>query len=152
MRNSFTLVAAVIISAAGMTAGCGSPQGTAAPHHAVAARCTTPAAAFPRSGATMTIDSADSGKVLCVKVGARLAVYLRGTPARKWLPIHVSSTALTPAADGRLALMLGVTAAFFSAAHAGTAHMSSARSGCRPVTPRCGTSMVFRVTMIVSPP
>jgi hypothetical protein len=152
MRNFSTLVAAAIISAAGMTTGCGSAQGTAAPHRAIATRCTMPAASRPGSGAMMTIGNADNGKVLCVKVGARLAVYLRGTSARKWLPIHASSPALVPEADGRLALMLGVTGAFFSAVHAGTAHLSSTRSGCQPVTRRCETSMVFHVTVIVSPP
>jgi hypothetical protein len=148
-------MAAVMISAGGLAAGCGQSRAAPAPHRAAAARCATPATPATSSGrpaATLTINDADNGAVLCARVGAQLMVFLSGTLTRKWMPIHSSSTALTPEPNGQLALKVGVTGAFFAAAHAGTARISSTRSGCKPATSGCGTSMVFHVTVIVSPP
>jgi hypothetical protein len=152
VRSASLLMVAVMIGAGGLAAGCGpSPLLATAPRRAAAPRCATPAPSPARPGATLTISNADNGEVLCLKAGGHLMVFLGGTLARKWMPIHSSSTVLIPAPNGGLALKVGVTGAFFAAAHAGTARISSTRSGCKPATSRCGTPMVFHVTVVVSP-
>jgi hypothetical protein len=101
----------------------------------------------------LTIGNADNGAVLCVRVGDHVAVFLNGTLARKWAPIHSDSRVLTPEANGRLALRAGWTGAFFTAAHPGSARITSMRSACKPgASGDCGTSMVFHVTVVVSQP
>ena len=159
MRRVSTRVAA-IIGAAGVIAACGSQsatapaanRGTAAPS-GTAGRCTVSATPAASSAATLTISNADNGAVLCVRVGDHVAVFLSGTLARKWAPIHSDSRALTPEANGRLALRVGWTGASFTAAHPGSARITSTRSACKPGAPGdCGTSLVFRVTVVVSQP
>jgi hypothetical protein len=99
----------------------------------------------------LTIDNADNGTVVCVTVGDHVTVFLRGTHGHRWTAIHSSSTALAPEANGKLALMVGVTGAFFKVVHAGTARITSTMPECAPSAPAgCGTSMVFHVTVIVS--
>jgi hypothetical protein len=154
VRSASLLMVAVMIGAGGLAAGCGpSPPPTTASRRAAAPRCATPAdsPSSARPDATLTINNADNGEVFCLKAGGHLMVFLGGTLARKWMPIHSSSTVLIPAPNGGLALKVGVTGAFFAAAHAGTARISSTRSGCKPATSRCGTPMVFHVTVVVSP-
>lgn len=159
MRRA-SIRAAAIIGAAGVIAACGSQsaaapaanRGTAAPP-GTAARCTVSATPAASSVATLTLSNADNGAVLCVRVGDHVAVLLSGTLARKWAPIHSDSRALTPEANGRLALRVGWTGAFFTAAHPGSARITSTKSACKPGTSGdCGTSMVFRVTVVVSRP
>ncbi len=166
MRRASIRAAAAIIGAAGVIAACGSQsaaapaanQGTAAPRGTAvppgtAARCTVSATPAASSAATLTIGNADNGAVLCVHVGDHVAVFLSGTLARKWAPIHSDSRVLTPEANGRLALRIGWSGAFFTAAHPGSARITSTRSACKPgASGDCGTSMVFHVTVVVSQP
>lgn len=79
---------------------------------------------------TVTVNASDNGKSFCVKPGTGVLVVLRGSPARKWTPIHASSSVLAPRPDGRLTLQLGVTGEYFVATHAGTAVISSGRPVC----------------------
>ena len=160
MRRAPIRAAAVIIGAAGVIAACGSQpaaaraadQGTAAPA-GTAARCTFSATPAASSAATVTLSNADNGAVVCVRVGDHVAVFLSGTLARKWAPIHSDSRVLTREANGRLALRAGWTGAFFTAAHPGSARITSMRSACKPgASGDCGTSMVFHVTVVVSQP
>jgi hypothetical protein len=158
MRRASIRAAAAIIGAAGVIAACGSQsaaaraadQGTAAPS-GTAARCTISARHAASSAATVTLSNADNGAVLCVRVGDHVAVFLSGTLARKWAPIHSDSRALTREANGRLALRVGWTGAFFTAAHPGSARITSTRSACKPAASGdCDISMVFHVTVVVS--
>jgi hypothetical protein len=147
MRGAAVLTA-MIISASGLAAAaCGQQQLDA---H-VPARAPTKCPARPSSQVTtVTISNADNGQVRCIRVGGQLQVYLTGTLAHKWSAIHSGSPALTPVANGRLALKVGVTGAFFAAARPGTARITSTRSMCVHGTPSCGTPMVFHVTVIVA--
>jgi hypothetical protein len=114
------------------------------------------------SGKSLTLGAAQNGKVYDVRVGTNVFVYLRGTPAQMWKPIRASSDALRPAVSGRLALMLGETAASFVAAAPGTATVSSTRALCASssapgggtMSPggvaQCGVVQGFRVTVVVA--
>ncbi|HEV2376271.1 MAG TPA: hypothetical protein VGS19_29390 [Streptosporangiaceae bacterium] len=78
----------------------------------------------------LTITTADTGKTFCLTRGSALLVILRGTPDRKWSPIHASSTVLVPRPSGELMLVLGATGASFTAARPGTATVTSTRPAC----------------------
>jgi hypothetical protein len=82
------------------------------------------------TGPTVTVSASDNGKSFCVKPGTGVLVVLRGSQARKWAPIHASSSVLTPRPNGRLTLQLGVTGEYFVATRSGTAVISSARPLC----------------------
>jgi hypothetical protein len=106
----------------------------------------------------VTIGTADNGKVLCLRQGTAIQVILRGSLARKWTPIKVSSAALTTRPN-RLALPVGATGASFMAAGTGTAIISSARPACATATSptpvpggvmHCGALQAFHVTIVVS--
>jgi hypothetical protein len=110
---------------------------------------------------SITITYADNGRTLCVRRGTAVLVYLRGTPANRWSPVHASNDVLAPHADGRLMLALGVTGASFLAAHPGTATIRSFRQPCGPdQTPgnaaaqsgtlECGVIIAFHATVKVT--
>jgi hypothetical protein len=151
MRGSSILAATAIMGASGVTAACGQPQAAVRPaDRTTTAKCAA-GASSSRSGATLSIDNADNGTVVCIDVGAHLFVFLGGTQARMWTPIRSDSGALTPEPNGALALAVGVTGAFFAAAHHGIARVTSMRSAChRGASAGCGTSSVFHVTVVVS--
>lgn len=150
MRGTAVL-AAMVISVSGLAAACGQRQaGTLTPVRSPAAQCVSPSS--PQV-TTLTIDNADNGTVRCISVGSHVLVYLSGTLAHKWAPIHSDSGALTPEANGRLALKVGLTGAFFAAAHQGMANITSTRSTCQQsMSANCGTSMTFHVIIVVSGP
>ena len=162
MRRISSLTAAVLIAAAAVTSACG--QQGANPHGALSASpkvplvplaggagsCRQPKANAP--GHMVTVGTGDNGKSLCVKPGTALMVILRGTPNRTWAPIHASSRVLQARANGRLALMRGVTGAYFVAVHPGKAVISSARPACAPASmgaASCGSKLTFRTTVVV---
>ena len=151
MRGASLLAATVIIGLSGLTAACGQQQAAARPaDRAGTAKCAA-AASLSSPGATLTIDNADNGTVVCVPVGAHVIVFLSGTQARKWTPIRSDSGALRSQPSGVLALRIGVTGAFFAAAHHGIARITSTRPGCQQgASAGCGTSLVFHVTVVVS--
>ena len=105
MRGAAVLTA-MIISASGLgAAACGQQQLDARVPAHVPARAPAKCPARPASQAMIvTISNADNGQVRCVRVGGQLQVYLTGTLAHKWSAIHSGSPALTPVANGRLAL------------------------------------------------
>jgi hypothetical protein len=124
-----------------------------------------PSGTAAASGNKITVGAGDNGKVFCVQPGTGIMVVLRGSLTRKWTPIHASSTALTPQANGGLTLTVGSTGAYFMAAHAGTSVISSARPACTvaksggpvsstPTTPggtmHCNVMLAFHVTVVVS--
>lgn len=160
-------LAAVVIGACALTAACGNGQpgrsgggAGGGPSGGHAAGCTaTPRAA---AGQLVTVSNRDNGKVLCVSKGTTVAVYLQGTPARRWGPIHTSSPsspALTPVASGRLMLKVGETGAFFKAVRPGVARVTSSLPSCKGGAPAAATAepggtpckmgMVFHLTLVV---
>ena len=112
--------------------------------------------------ALITITYADNGRMLCVRPGTAVQVYLKGTATNRWSPIHTTNEAvLTPHTNGRLMLMVGVTGASFLAVHRGTATITSFRQPCGPnATPgneaaqsgvmECGVIIAFHVTVKVT--
>jgi hypothetical protein len=111
--------------------------------------------------ALITITYADNGRTLCVRRGTAVQVYLKGTPANRWSAIHATGDALTPHANGRLMLPVGVTGASFLAAHPGAAVIRSFQQPCGPgQTPgsqaaqsgtlECGVIIAFHATVKVT--
>jgi hypothetical protein len=161
VRPASSLTALVIIAAAALTAACGSQNATggglsASPKVSVlpvaggSATCRPARPAGPDH--TVTVGASDNGKSVCVKPGTAVMVILRGTPDRKWAPIHASSRALVPRGNGRLMLMMGATGAYFVAARPGTAVISSARPACAPASggaASCGAKVAFHTTVVV---
>lgn len=139
-RMSF-LTALLIIAVAAVASACGQQQAGARSGGSGSVSSGSPPAgsgdpgschgpAGVMSGPTVTVSASDNGKSFCVKPGTGVLVVLRGSPARKWTPIHASSSVLTPRPNGRLTLQLGVTGEYFVATHSGTAVISSARPVC----------------------
>jgi hypothetical protein len=161
------LFAAVVIGAAAVVPGCGQqhPGGRAAvaPSPSASSSVTRVACSGARPAGRagkLTITAADNYKSFCVTPGTAVTVFLKGTAARRWAPVHVSSAALVPHANGELTLAIGVTGAAFLAAQPGTAFITSGRPACGPGVPpgdsatgtgtlSCDTIIAFRVTVMV---
>ncbi len=116
------------------------------------AASTAAAPTCPAPAGSPTLGAADDGHTVCVPVGARVTVMLRGTPDGRWAPVEVTGTALAPAANGRGTLQLGVTGGFFVAARPGTARITTQRPACPPApagTAKCTAITAWSVTVRV---
>ncbi len=166
MRNRSFRAAAVVVGAAAVISACGQQRPGGGQAASTASCASLPATPIPTitplvypQGATsdaprhtVLLSASDNGKSFCVKPGTGVLVLLRGTLGRKWAPIHASSHAVVPRANGGLMLALGVTGAYFVAAHPGTAVISSARPACGASsagTASCNTKLAFRTTLVV---
>jgi hypothetical protein len=168
--RSVSLLAAAVIGASALAAGCGQqqagsaasgPSGSPAPSTAppAAAACGSAAPTAPPNR-TLTLGVGDNGRSFCIRPGIGVLVYLKGTPQLKWDALKSSSAAMAPTANGHLALQVGVTGGYFVAAHPGVADITSTRSPCGPqVTPtgptssnprKCGITQTFKVTVRVA--
>jgi hypothetical protein len=164
MRGTHVLTA-VIIGAAAVLSGCGRhPVPGAAPAPSSSATASPGGgAAASRPGAhgtRLTVTTADNYKSFCVTRGTNVVVFLKGSAARKWAPIHASPRVLVPHANGELALAIGVTGASFLAVQPGTAIITSSRPACGPGVPpgdsatgtgtfSCDAIIAFRVAVTV---
>ena len=168
--RSVSLLAAAVIGASALAAGCGQqragsaasgPSGSPAPSTAppAPAACGSAAPTAPPNR-TLTLTAGDNGRSFCIRQGIGVLVYLKGTPQLKWDALKSSSAAMAPAANGHLALQVGVTGGYFVAAHPGVADITSTRSPCGPqATPtgptspsprKCGITQTFTVTVRVA--
>jgi hypothetical protein len=174
--RSVTAVMAVALGAVVLASGCGqqrsgipagpplspsspAPRPSPAPGGPGAASCHS--ASAPRA-TLITITYANNGQTLCVRRGTAVQVYLKGTATNRWSAIHASDEAvLSPHANGRLMLQLGVTGASFLAAQPGTAVIRSFQQPCGPnATPgnqaaqsgtlECGVIIAFHATVKVT--
>ena len=168
--RSVSLLAAAVIGVSALAVACGqqqagpaasaspsSPAPPTAPPAAAACGSATPTAPPHR---TLTLNAGDNGRSFCIRPGTGVLVYLTGTPKLKWDALKSSSAAMAPAANGHLALTVGVTGGYFVAAHPGVAAITSTRSPCGPqVTPtgpatsnpkKCGIIQTFKVTVRVA--
>ena len=124
------LLAIAALAACAVTAGCRQQGSAGAAHAAGTSAAATPSAPaagtptaaqtppactvlkprtgqLPGTGQTVTLTNADNGKSFCLKRGTRIYVFLRGTEARKWTPLQVSSASVARRASGVLSLMVG---------------------------------------------
>ena len=168
--RSVSLLAAAVIGASALAAGCGQqragsaaggPSGSPAPSTAppAAAACGSAAPTAPPNR-TLTLSAGDNGRSFCIRQGIGVLVYLKGTPQLKWDALKSSSAAMAPAANGHLALQVGVTGGYFVAAHPGVADITSTRNPCGPqATPtgptssnprKCGITQIIKVTVRVA--
>jgi hypothetical protein len=175
MRSVPALVAAVALGAVVLASGCGQQHAGAPagppPSGSASAPMPSPAPGDPGTAschsastsraASTTITYADNGQTVCVRRGTAVQVYLKGTPPNLWSAIHATGDALTPHANGRLMLALGVTGASFLAAHPGIATIRSFQQPCGPnTTPgngaaqsgvlECGVIIAFHITVKVT--
>src|SRR5438045_8507721 len=92
---------------------------------------TPPAPAGCPSGRAdpVQLNDGDDGAVVCLAVGGRVEVYLRGSDYDRGATTGLDGNALEPAPNGKRALQLGVTAGFYAGTRPGTAHLPSARDG-----------------------
>jgi hypothetical protein len=175
--RSVPALAAVALGAVVLASGCGqqhsgTPAGPPLSPSSPPATVPSPAPGGPGAAschgasasraALITITYANNGQTLCVRRGAAVQVYLKGTPTNRWSAIHASDEAvLTPHANGRLMLRLGVTGASFLAAQRGTATIRSFQQPCGPnATPgnqaaqsgtlECGVIIAFHATVKVT--
>jgi hypothetical protein len=181
--RSVPVLAAVTLGAAALISGCGQqhpgalagPPQAGAPSPLPAGAPSPPSVSSPlpppgarRAGAchggsvprlkVITFTNADNGRSVCVRRGAAVQVYLRGTQASRWAAIHASSGVLRPRANGHGLLAPGVTGASFAAARPGAALITSTRpvcptpppnSGSQSGTVECGAILGFRVSVRV---
>jgi hypothetical protein len=144
--------------AASTTAGSGSPSSRPASTGPASSNAASPTAngacgggakSVP-PGSTLTLGSRDNRATFCIRVGQQVIVYLNGSPAHMWAPIHSDSSDLKPTANGHLMLRLGVTGAAFIAARPGKAHITSARPVCTKGPVRCDAMIAFQVTVVIA--
>jgi hypothetical protein len=159
LSGTVSILAAVLalVSACGQqhAGNGGASAGKSSGDPAPAAGCGGAVRATPHDNA-IDVTSGDNGKTLCVRRGTGVLVTLQGTPASKWAPIHASSTALSRQANGRLALPLGVTGAYFVALHPGSSVITSSRAVCGTTpsaspghTMTCDSRQAYHVTVKV---
>lgn len=155
--------ASVLVAVLALVSACGQqhagtggpPGGKSSGDPSLAANCGgAPLAVSDDNAVHLTVS--DSGKTLCVRRGTGVLVTLQGTPASKWAPIQASSTALSRRANGRLALPLGVTGAYFVAVHPGASRVTSSRAVCGNTpsaspghTMSCDSRRAYHVTLKV---
>ena len=121
------MIAIASIGPAGCAQGRTSAPG-GAPADSLSA--SSPACGSDRSPGTRSITDADSGTTICVAVGDQIEVYLHGSPDAMWSPVVLDGTALSRTANGKGALPIGVTGAFFRANAMGSARLTSSRPPC----------------------
>lgn len=144
--------------AASTTAGSGSPSSRPASTGPASSNAASPTANGACGGteqpvppgSTLTLGSRDNRATFCVRVGQLVIVYLNGSPAHMWAPIHSDSSDLKPTANGHLMLRLGVRGAAFIAARPGKAHITSARPVCTKGPVRCDAMIAFQVTVVIA--
>jgi hypothetical protein len=152
----------VVIGASAVTAACGAVHagaggspGSQPSGQASGVSCSATPAAPTHS---LKLGKSDNGQVLCVAKGTTVAIFLQGTAARRWAPIHTASAALKPVPNGQLMLKLGETGAFFKAVSPGVATVLSSLPSCPgqgtgnggSSGPACKMGTVFHLTLVVT--
>jgi hypothetical protein len=110
---------------------------------------------------TRTVTEVDGGSTICLAVGEHLEVYLHGTLDFPWSPVGLAGSALSPEANGKGMLPVGVTGGFYLARTAGSARVTSSRAatcaGPSPSSPTlspdrtvCGPAGFLVVVQVVS--
>jgi hypothetical protein len=160
MRVLSSGTASVIIGVLALTSACGQHAGNGRPLVGKSSGDSSPAATCggaPLAAShdkTVYVSASDNGKTLCVRRGVGVLVTLHGSPADKWAPIHASSAALSRRANGRLALPVGMTGAYFVAVHPGVSVITSSRAVCGSTpsaspghTMSCDSRQAYHVTL-----
>jgi len=89
-----------------------------------------PASCRHLAGKSLTLTLASNGKTICVRVGTRIDVYLRGTRSQPWREPVASGHALTGIPNGTFSLPVGLTAASYAAVRPGESLITSVRPPC----------------------
>jgi hypothetical protein len=133
--RTLALLAAAATLAGGL-AGCGTPGSTTGGGTSATSPAGQPTPCHPdRSVVTRTVTEVDAGSTVCLAAGEHLEVYLHGTLAAPWSSITLEGSALSPAANGKGTLPVGVTGGFYVARTAGAARLTSSRPVCAGQSP-----------------
>jgi hypothetical protein len=99
----------------------------------------------------VTLTEADNGATVCVATGTSVEVYLHAKTGQQWSKPVPDRTILRPAANGKGALQVGVTAGFYLAAEPGQARVTAQLAPCRGPKPgpACDAVQLFEVTISV---
>jgi hypothetical protein len=101
---------------------------------------------------TVTLSETDQGRTVCVATGTSVEVFLHAkSTGQQWSKPVPDRTILRPAANGKGALQVGVTAGFYLAAEPGQARITAQLAPCRgpKAGPACDAVQLFEVTITV---
>jgi hypothetical protein len=102
--------------------------------------------------ATATLQLADNGSTVCLRLSATLTVFLQAPPGEaQWsMPTVSDPRVLSTTPNGALALPIGVTGAAFRARRRGVATISSVRPPCTaPKIATCDAEDGWRAHVVV---
>jgi hypothetical protein len=99
----------------------------------------------------VTLTEADNGATVCVATGTSVEIYLHAKTGQQWSQPVPDRTILRPAANGKGALQVGVTAGFYLAAEPGQARVTAQLAPCRGPKPgpACDAVQLFEVNISV---
>jgi hypothetical protein len=99
----------------------------------------------------VTLSETDSGTTVCLATGTSLEIYLHARPGQQWSKPVPDRTILRPAANGKGALAIGVTAGFYTAAEPGQARVTAQLAPCSGPKPgpACDAIQLFEVTVTI---
>jgi hypothetical protein len=101
------------------------------------------------SEASLTAE--DTGRTVCLTAGGVVRITLDGTTTRAWKPVSTTGDSLEPTNAG-IVIQPGDATAAFTAASAGTAHLTSSRPVCGtdPGHFACKGLQAWNVTVVVA--
>lgn len=89
----------------------------------------------PVASKSLVLTQASTGKTICVRVGTKVTVYLRGTRSQPWTEPVATGHALKGVPNGAFSLVVGLTAASYAAARPGKSLILSVRPPCLASVP-----------------
>jgi hypothetical protein len=103
-------------------------------------------------GVATSLQAADAGSTLCVKVGERFSVYLKASPAEApWAAVDSSrGGVLVRRPNNQVTLARGTTSALFEAAKPGVTEVSSTRSPCAGPHDGCAADHAWSAVVVVT--
>jgi hypothetical protein len=99
-----------------------------------------------------SLQYANAGATLCVKVGERFSVYLNAPPAEPlWASVDSSRHGvLVRRPNNQVTLARGVTSAIFEAHKAGVTELSSTRAPCADPHDACAAEHAWTAVVVVT--
>ena len=137
---NFRSSGAAICLLAAVTVGCGTaasatPVTRSQASSAMTAVTAARASCRPVASKKLVLTNASTGKTICVRVGTKILVYLRGTRSQPWVQPSATGRALKAVPNGAFSLVVGLTAASYAAVRSGKSLILSARPPCDASVP-----------------
>lgn len=146
-----------LVASALLLAGCGSQTGdSGSGSNAVTpsqsqTKSPSPTASEKGCAPEASLTAEDSGRTVCLTAGGVVRITLDGTTTRAWKPVSATGDALEPTNAG-IVIQPGDATAAYSAAAAGTTHLTSSRPVCGtdPGHIACKGLQEWKVTVVVA--